>query len=323
MEPRSPDGEWTALRAESEPMYFLRRILFMVPLLLVISFLAFGLVRLAPGGPFDKERAPASPEIQRALEAKFHLDEPVWKQYLRYLGDLLHGDLGPSLKYRNHTVNDIVAQGLPVSLTLGFLAYGLAIGLGVPLGFVTAVRRGGWADYGGSFVALLAVCVPGFIIGPLLVMLLAVHWRLFPVALWETPAHAVLPMIALGLYFAGRIARLMREGMLGVLQDPFITTARAKGVSETGILLKHAFRLAVLPVVSYSGPLLADLLTGSFVVESIFQIPGIGVFMVNSVLNRDYTMMVGLVLLYAVLLLLLNLAVDFAYGLLDRRVRYE
>ena len=154
-------------------------------------------------------------------------------------------------------------------------------------------------------------------------MLLAVHWRLFPVALWETPAHAVLPMIALGLYFAGRIARLMREGMLGVLQDPFITTARAKGVSETGILLKHAFRLAVLPVVSYSGPLLADLLTGSFVVESIFQIPGIGVFMVNSVLNRDYTMMVGLVLLYAVLLLLLNLAVDFAYGLLDRRVRYE
>ena len=287
-------------------MYFIRRILFMVPLLLVISFLAFGLVRLAPGGPFDKERAPASPEIQRALEAKYHLDEPVWKQYLRYLGDLLHGDLGLSLKYRNHTVNDIVAQGLPVSLTLGCLAYGLAIGLGVPLGFVTAVRRGGWADYGGSFVALLAV-----------------HWRLFPVALWETPAHAVLPMIALGLYFAGRIARLMREGMLGVLQDPFITTARAKGVSETGILLKHAFRLAVLPVVSYSGPLLADLLTGSFVVESIFQIPGIGVFMVNSVLNRDYTMMVGLVLLYAVLLLLLNLAVDFAYGLLDRRVRYE
>ena len=304
-------------------MHLIRRLLFLPLLLIVISFLAFLLVRLAPGGPFDRDRAPASPEIKRHLEAKYHLDEPLWQQYGRYLADLAHGDFGPSLKYRNHTVNDIIQQGLPVSMTLGALAFGFALGVGLPLGFLTAVRRREWADHAGSLLALLAVCVPGFIIGPLLVMGLAVHWRVFPVALWSSPGHAVLPTVALGLYFAGRIARLMREGMNHTLNEAFITTARAKGLSDTAVLLKHAFRLAVLPVVSYSGPMLADLLTGSFVVENLFQIPGIGVFMVNSSLNRDYTMVVGLVLLYAALLLVLNLLVDQAYGFLDPRVKDE
>lgn len=304
-------------------MYFLRRLLFLIPLLVVISFLAFVLVRLAPGSPFDKERKPASPEIERALKAKYHLDEPLWKQYLRYAGGLAQGDFGPSLKYRNHTVNDIILQGLPVSLTLGLLAFLFAQGVGIPLGFYTAVRRGQWGDYVGSFFALLAFCIPGFVVGPLLIMVFAIRWQWLPVALWQTPWHAILPTIALGLYFAGRISRLMREGMSNVLHEGFVTTARAKGLSETAVLIKHAFRLAVLPVVSYSGPLLADLLTGSFVVENIFRIPGVGVFLVNSSLNRDYPMVVGLVLLYAMLLLVLNLLVDLSYGLLDRRVRYE
>ena len=304
-------------------MYFLRRLLFMIPLLLFISLLAFALVHVARGGPFDRERKPASPEIERNLKAKYHLDEPLWKQYLRYLNDLAHGDFGPSLKYRNHSVNDIIRQGLPVSLTLGLLAFCFAQGVGIPLGFYTAARRGRWGDYVGSFFAILFICVPGFVVGPLLVMTFAIHWRWLPAALWETPWHAILPTIALGLYFAGKIARLMREGMLGTMHEGFITTARAKGLSETGILLKHALRLAILPVVSYSGPLLADLLTGSFVVENIFQIPGIGVFLVNSSLNRDYTMVVGLVILYAALLLIMNLVVDLSYGLLDRRVQYE
>jgi oligopeptide transport system permease protein len=304
-------------------MYFARRILGMIPLLLLISFLAFSLIRLAPGGPFDKDRKPASPEIERNLAAKYHLDEPRWKQYARYLGGILQGDLGPSLKYRNHTVNDIVLQGLPVSLTLGGLAFAFAIAVGIPLGFYTAVERGKWGDYIGSFFALLAFCIPAFVIGPILVMVFAVKLKWLPVALWESPLHFILPTVALGLYFSGRIARLMREGMSETLHAGFITTARAKGTSEFVVLWKHAFRLAVLPVVSYSGPLLADLLTGSFVVENIFQIPGIGVFMVNSTLNRDYTMVVGLVLLYAVLLLALNLLVDFSYSWLDRRVKYE
>ncbi len=304
-------------------MYLLKRILFLFPLLLVISFLAFALVRVAPGGPFDKERRPAAPEIERNLKAKYHLDEPIWKQYGRFLAGLARGDFGPSLKYRNHSVTDIILQGLPVSLILGGLAFLLALGLGIPLGFYTALRRGRWGDYAGSFLALLAVCIPGFVLGPILIMIFAIHWRWFPVALWESPAHAVLPTLTLGLYFVGKVARLMREGMLTTLHAEFIVTARAKGLGETAILLKHAFRLAVLPVVSYSGPMLADLLTGSFVVENLFQIPGIGVFMVNSSLNRDYPMVVGLVLLYAFLLLVLNMLVDLAYHWLDPRVQYE
>jgi oligopeptide transport system permease protein len=304
-------------------MYFLKRILFLFPLLLLISFLAFALVRAVPGGPFDRDRKPASPEIERNLLAKYHLDEPLWRQYSRYLAGILHGDFGPSLKYRNHSVSDIIRQGLPVSLTLGAAAFCFALGAGIPLGFYTAARRGRWQDYAGSLAALLVICVPGLIIGPILIMFFAIKLRWFPVALWGSPWHAILPTLTLGLFFSGRIARLMREGMLATLRAEFITAARARGLREFPILAKHAFPIAVLPVLSYSGPMLADLLTGSFIVENLFQIPGIGVFMVNSLLDRDYTMAVGLVLLYAVLLLTLNLAVDVAYTLLDPRVKYE
>ncbi len=304
-------------------MYFLRRFLSLIPLLLVISFLAFALVRLTPGSPFDRERKPASPEIERAIQAKYHLDEPFLKQYLRYLGGLLQGDFGPSLKYRNHTVTDIIQQALPVSVMLGAIAFGFAMGVGLPVGFITAARRGGWPDYTGSFFAILMVCVPALVMAPVLIMILGIKWRLLPVAQWISPWHVVLPVAALGLFFSGRIARLMREGMLNTMKSEFITAARAKGLSENAVLFKHAFRLAVLPVVSYAGPLLADLLTGAFVIEAIFQIPGLGTHFVNSSLNADYPMTVGLALLYAVLLVGMNLLVDFAYTLLDPRVKYE
>jgi oligopeptide transport system permease protein len=304
-------------------MYFIKRILFLVPLLLLISFLAFVLVHAMPGGPFDRERVPASPEIEHRLLAKYHLDEPILKQYVRYLDGLLHGDFGPSMKYRNHSITEIIEAGLPVSAGLGTLAFCLAMGVGLPLGFFTAVHKGEWKDYAGSLMAVVLICVPGLVVGPILIMLFAIKLRWFPVALWTSPWHAMLPMLTLGLYFAGRVARLMHEGMLTTLHAEFITAARAKGLSETDILLKHAFRIAALPVLTYAGPMLADLLTGSFVVENLFQIPGLGVFMVNSSLNADYTMVVGLVLLYAALLLLLNLGADFAHCLLDPRVRYE
>jgi oligopeptide transport system permease protein len=302
-------------------MYFFKRILAIVPLLVLISFLAFVLVRLAPGGPFDKERVSASPEVEKQLRAKYHLDEPVWQQYGRYLWDLARGDFGPSLKQRNHSVNEILAQALPVSLTLGWCAFVFAIGLGIPLGFYSAAKRGGWEDWFGSFVAILCVCVPALVLGPVLAMVLAIRFKLFPVALLESPMHLVLPTVTLGTYFAGRVARLMREGMLATINADFITAARAKGLGEMSLYLKHGMRLAILPVVSYSGPLLADLLTGSFVVEAVFQIPGLGVFLVNSSLSRDYPLIVGLVILYAVLLLTLNLLVDVAYRWLDPRVR--
>jgi oligopeptide transport system permease protein len=302
-------------------MHFLRRILVTIPVLLIISFLAFALVRIAPGGPFDRDRKPATLEIERRLKAKYHLDEPIWKQYLRYLGGLARGDLGPSLRQRTFSVNEIIAQGLPISLALGSLAFLFAMGIGIPVGFYGAVRKGHWDEFGGSFFTLLLVCVPALALGPMLVMWFGIQLRILPVGLWATPWHAVLPTVTLGLYFAGRIARLMREGMLNVLHSEFIMTARAKGLNEHTVLWKHAFGLAVLPVISYSGPLLADLLTGSFVVENIFQIPGIGVSLVNSSLNRDYTLVVGLVILYACLLLALNIIVDATYSFIDPRVK--
>ena len=301
----------------------------MLPVLLIVSFIGFVLIRSMPGGPFDSERKPASAEIERNLKAKFHLDEPLWKQYLRYLGvaggssGLVNGDLGPSLKYRNHTVNDIIKQCLPVSMTLGVMSFCFAMFTGIPLGCYMALRRGEWGDHLGGFIAMLSFCIPNIVIAPLLILWIAVKWHLLPVALWGSPSQMILPTTVLGLYFSGRIARLMREGLSTTLHAEFVTTARAKGVSESAILWKHAFRLAILPVVSYSGPLLADLLTGSFVVENIFQIPGIGVFFINSIFNRDHTMTVGLVLVYAALLLILNMLVDLSYSLLDRRVRYE
>ena len=315
-------------------MHFLKRLLWTIPLLLIISLLAFLLVHAAPGGPFDRERAPASPEIQRQIEAKFHLDEPLSKQWLRYLGLVWEKNSDGqwrrapaswdiSLRYRNHTVGDVIRQALPVSMLLGMLAFGFALGVGLPIGLWSAARRGHWQDQAGSFFALFVVCVPGLAIAPLLILLFAIKWRLLPVALWTSPLHAILPTIALGLYYSGKIARLLREGMLTVLQAEYITAARAKGLGETSLLLKHAFRLAVLPVVSYCGPMLAELLTGSFVIENIFQIPGIGVYFISSSLNQDYTMTVALAVLYAALLILLNLAVDFSYTLLDPRVKYD
>jgi len=315
-------------------MYFVRRILFAIPLLLVISLMAFMLCKSVPGSPFDTGRKPASPEIERNERARVHLDEPEWKQYLRYLGLVWEKDANGqwqhapatwnlSIKYRNHDVADIIAQSLPVSMTLGLLAFLFALGVGLPLGFYSAAHRGQWHDHAGGFLAIISICVPSFVVAPVLILVFAMKLRWFPVALWESPWHMVLPSIALGSFFIGKVARLMREGMISAAQSEFVTAARAKGLDENSLLFKHALRIALLPVVSYIGPMLADLLTGSFVVENIFQIPGIGTYVINSTLNRDYLLTVDLAMLYAILLVAMNLAVDFAYTLLDPRVKYE
>jgi oligopeptide transport system permease protein len=315
-------------------MYFLKRIVFAIPVLFVVSLVAFLLVHLPKGGPFDRERAPASPEIERNIHAKFHDDEPLWKQYLRYVGLMWEKDaqgqwhhasagFNTSLRIRSHTVTDVIAIGLPVSLTIGLLAFCVSIGIGVPLGFFAAANRGKWQDHAGNFLALLSVCIPGLVVAPLLALAFGVKWRLLPVALWESPLHAVMPVAALGLFYSGRVARLMREGMLNVMQSEFVTAARAKGMPDLQLLFRHCLRLAIFPVISYAGPMLADLLTGAFVVESVFQLPGLGVFLVNSLNNKDYTMTVGLVLLYAVVLLIMNMIVDFLHAWLDPRIRYD
>ena len=293
----------------------------LIPVLLwMVATLSFFLLRVVPGGPFDRERAPASREAEAALKARYHWDEPLWRQYERYLGNVIRGDLGPSLKYRNHSVNDLLGQTVPVSLSLGAMAFGVAIGLGIPLGALTALKRGGWADHAAVGLTLVGVCVPVFVLGPLLVLVLGLWLGWFPVALWGPWQNAVLPTLTLGLYFAARVARWMREGMLEVLRSPHVQTARSKGLSETVVILRHVVPVALVPVISYTGPMLADLLTGSFVVENLFQIPGTGAFFINSFFSRDYTMMMGMVLFYSLLLQVLNLLSDLLLRWVDPRV---
>lgn len=299
--------------------YLIRRILASAFVLFCVVSLTFFLIRLSPGGPFDGERRlPAS--IEKQLLIKYKLDGPIWKQYLEYLSDLSRGDLRLSTKYRNRTVNEILAQTLPVSLTLGSLAFLLATVGGIWAGAIAAVHHRTGTDTGVMFFALLAISLPTFITGPLaiLVFSLWLHWM--PVGGWGGPLHLVLPSLILAAPYAAYIARLMRGSMLETLQQDFVRTARAKGLSERLILYKHALRVAILPVVSFLGPLAANLLTGSIVVETIFHIPGAGGFFVYSILNRDGFLLGGVVIVYCLLLVLLNLLVDLTYTWLDRRI---
>ncbi len=301
--------------------FFLRRLLGIFPLLLIVSLLAFMLVRLAPGGPFDRERELASPEAERLLREKYLLDAPLWKQYVNYLRQLTQGDFGNSLKHRNHSVNDVIAQGLPVSIWLGGLAFVFSVCWGVPLGCLSATAKHKGTKLFADAASMLAICIPALVVGPILIMVFAVKLRWLPVALLDSPAHFLLPVATLGIYYSGHVARLAHQGIQSTLQSEFIIAARAKGLRETTILIRHVLPIGLLPVVSYSGPLLADLLTGSFVVENLFQIPGIGVFLIQSSLSRDYPMIVGLAMVYAFLLIFLNLLVDVSYRRIDPRIR--
>jgi oligopeptide transport system permease protein len=294
----------------------------MVPTIWIVATLAFFLMRAAPGGPFDAERK-LPPSVEKNIKAKYHYDEPLYRQYLRYMGGLLHLDLGPSLKLQGRSVNEIILQALPYSLTLGVLALALALFLGVLFGTIAAVHQNGVIDYTVMAVALAGISVPTFVIGPLLIIIFAFVLNLLPVAQWGGPTHLVMPVITLAAPFTAYIARLMRAGMLDVLNQPFIKAARAKGVGEMGIIYKHALKVAILPVVTFLGPASAQILTGSVVVEKIFNLPGLGRFFVNSAFNRDHTVALGVALLYCVMLLVFNLVVDIAYAYLDPRIRYR
>ena len=290
--------------------------------LFVVVSATFFMLRAAPGGPFTQEKA-VTLEILRNLEAHYGLNQPLWKQYVSYLGSLIHGDLGPSFKYANRTVNEIVGEKFPVSAELGAEALAIALVLGVGLGVVAAIRRNSWADYIASTFGMLGISVPTFVIGPLAVLAFAIHFRWFNASGWYGPIDRVLPAITLGIAYAAPISRLTRGGMLEVLHQDFIRTARAKGASESRIVLRHALRGGLLPVVAYLGPAIAGILTGSFVIETIFQIPGIGREFVNSAFNRDYTLVLGTVILYAALIMGLNLAADIAQAWMNPKVRLE
>ncbi len=293
----------------------------LLALFLVITA-TFFMIRFVPGGPFTAEKA-VTPEILRNLEAHYGLDRPLWRQYLDYLGSLGRGDLGPSFKYPNRTVNEIIGDKLPVSAELGALALGFALLVGISLGTLAAVYRNTWVDYVASTFGMMGISIPTFVVGPLLVLGLAIHLGWFNASGWYGPADRVLPAIVLGFAYAAPVSRLTRGGMLEVLGQDFIRTARAKGASELRIITRHALRGGLLPVVSFLGPAVAGILNGSFVIETIFQIPGIGREFVNSAFNRDYTLVLGTVILYAVLIMALNLVVDIVQAWMNPKVRLE
>ena len=299
--------------------FVLRRLLLMVPTLLVIATLTFVLMRLAPGGPFMSEKdIPA--KVKQELMHRYGLDRPLYEQYLAFLGGAARLEFGPSYKYPDRQVREIIFQGFAVSAELGGWALLLSLLIGIPVGTIAAVRQNQPTDFAAMTLALAGVSVPNFVLGPVLVLMFSLSLMWLPAALWTGPESRILPVLALSVSYVAYIARLTRAGMLEVLRQDYIRTARAKGLSERVVVVKHALKLGILPVVSYLGPAAARIIMGSIVIEQIFAIPGLGRYLVIGAVNRDYTLVMGVVMFYASFLLVLNLLVDLAYSWLDPRV---
>jgi oligopeptide transport system permease protein len=304
--------------------YVLRRLLTAIPTLFLIVTLSFFLMRLAPGGPFNQEKG-LMPVIKANLERIYHLDEPLWKQYLYYLNNLAHGDLGPSYILPDFTVAELFRVGLPVSMQLGFSALMLALILGTMLGVIGALRQNRAADYAVISLATGGSTIPTFVVAPLIQIYFGLTLKWLPIAGWNNGAflNQVGPVLTLALPYVAIFARLMRGSMIEALRSNHIRTARAMGLSDWSVIVRHAMRGALLPVISFAGPAAAGLLTGSVVVETIFQLPGVGRYFIDAAINRDYTLVMGTVVLIAVFTILFNLIVDIIYGFIDPRVRYE
>ncbi len=304
--------------------YSIRRVLGAIPTLLILIALAFFMIRVAPGGPFDAEKA-LLPEIEANLRAAYHMDEPLYQQFLRYVGGLLRGDFGPSFQYRDYTVTELIMAGFPVSLRLGGGAMILALLIGVTAGSIAALRQNTRADYTVMSVSMTGISVPNFVMAPILILIFAVYLGWLPAGgLGEgSPRNLILPIISLALPQIAYISRLTRGSMIEVLRSNFIRTAKAQGLPARKILIRHALKPALLPVVSYLGPATAAIITGSVVIEQIFGIPGLGRFFVQGALNRDYTLVMGVVVFYGVLIIAFNLLVDLAYAWLDPKVKYS
>ncbi|MDD2554578.1 MAG: ABC transporter permease [Desulfotomaculaceae bacterium] len=300
--------------------YFLRRSLTTLLALWLIVTITFTIMHLIPGGPFASEKK-LPDAVQRNLEERYHLNDPIYKQYADYLINLMRGDFGPSFQYENRTVNSIIRESFPVSAVLGSLAIVLSLSAGIFAGTVAALRQNHWQDYAAMFVVTFGFSIPSFILSGLLMYVFAYKLRILPAALWGAWQQAILPTLALAALPTAYIARLMRSSMLEVLQQDYIRTARAKGLSEINIILRHALPNAILPVVTYTGPLIATILTGSFVVEFIFAIPGLGRWFVLSITNRDYTVILGVTVFYSAFLMLMNCFVDLIYVAIDPRIK--
>jgi oligopeptide transport system permease protein len=294
-----------------------------IPVILAVVTITFFLVRMAPGGPFSSEKA-VSPQVQAALEARYRLDQPLLQQYLSYLGDVVRGDFGPTFRYPGRSVDEMIFQGLPVTAELGFYALLIAVGIGVLAGVIASLRPNTAQDYVPMSLSMIGICMPSFLLGPLLVLVFGIWLGWLPVSGWgNIPGDKILPSLTLGAMYAGYIARLSRSGMLEVLSQDYLRTARAKGLPERVVIIKHALRGGLLPVISYLGPAFAGLLSGSFVVETIFQIPGLGRFYVQAAFNRDYTMILGTTVFLATLIVLFNLLSDIMAAWLNPRLRHQ
>jgi len=304
--------------------YFLKRLAGAIPTLFIIVTLTFFLIRAAPGGPFDQEQT-LPPEIMANLQSAYGLDRPMWVQYSRYLWALVHGDFGPSFRYKDFTVTELIGQGFPVTLELGTIALSLALVLGILIGSFAALRSNSAADHAAMALAVAGIAIPSFVVLPMLALLFGIHFRWLPVAGWEAGSirHLVLPVVALALPPLAYIARLTRGGMLEVLRSHFIRTAIAKGLPLHTVILRHALRPALMPVAGYLAPAVASIMTGSLVVESIAGLPGVGRYLVQGALNRDYTLVLGMVILYSTVLIGMGLLVDLLYAWLDPRIRFE
>lgn len=300
--------------------YIVKRLISAVIVVWVVITVTFFLMRAIPGGPFASEKK-IPPQILRNIEARYHLNDPLWKQYRDYLINFTKGDLGPSFKYPGQNVNDIIAKRFPVSAVLGLSAVFIALCIGVPAGVISALKQNKWQDFSAMFLATIGVSVPSFVLASLFMYLLAYKLDLFPTALWGTPKHVVLPALALAAFPMAFFARLMRSSMLEVLQQDFIRTAKAKGLSQRVVIYRHAIRNALIPLITYLGPEIAMVVTGSFVIENIFAIPGLGKYYVNSIYARDYTMVLGITVFYSALLVLMNILVDIAYAIIDPRIK--
>ena len=303
--------------------FILKRLLEAIPTLLVLITVSFFMMRFAPGNPFSSERG-VSPEVMANIQQKYGLDKPVYQQYFTYLGNLAQGDLGPSFKYKDFSVNDLVRKALPVSATIGSLAFLLALGLGVGLGIMAALRQNSWVDYSSMSLAMLGVVMPSFVLAPVLTLIFAINLKWLPAGGWnggQLP-YMVLPVIGMAMYYVSSIARIMRGSMIETMNSNFIRTARAKGLPLRHIILHHALRPAMLPVVSYLGPAFVGIITGSVVIETLFGLPGIGQLFVNGALNRDYSMVLGLTILVGALTITFNAVVDILYAFIDPKIRY-
>ncbi len=309
-------------RLASMVRYFLMRLATAIPTLLIIVTLTFFIMRAAPGGPFDQEQT-LPPDIMANMQSAYGLDQPVWRQYLRYMTSLAHGDFGPSFRYKDFTVSELIAQGFPVTLRLGSIAITLALLIGIPLGVIAAVRHNTFLDYATMGAAVLGIAIPAFVLLPALGLLFGIRLHWLPVAGWEPGSlrYLVLPTVALALPPLAYVARLTRGSMLDVLRSQYVRTAFAKGLPLRSVILRHALRPALMPVASFLVPAIAAILTGSLVVESIAGLPGIGRYLVQGAVNRDYTLVLGMVIIYSALLIGLGLLVDLLYAWLDPRVR--